>query len=62
MTRRATEASLAKLPTALVRRLISPLTRSRGFVDQIVRQWACGNAVKARRSSPASSSMAGRCR
>lgn len=31
------EASLGKMPTTLVRRLISPLMRSRGFVDQIFR-------------------------
>jgi hypothetical protein len=39
------------MPTTLVRRLISPLIRSRGFVDRILRQCAIGNAVKARKGS-----------
>jgi hypothetical protein len=34
VTSRASEPSLGKIPTTLVRRLISPLTRSREFVDQ----------------------------
>ena len=34
-TRRSTAGSLGKIPTTLVRRLISLLTRSRGLVDQI---------------------------
>ena len=46
-----TAASLGKMPTTLVRRLISPLTRSSGFVDQILRQCASGNAQNARTSS-----------
>ena len=38
--------SLGKMPTTLVRRrLISPLIRSSGFVDQILRQWATGKPV-----------------
>ncbi len=35
-------ASLGKIPTTLVRRLISPLRRSSGFVDHSFRQWAWG--------------------
>ena len=35
---RDTAASLGEMPTTLVRRLISPLSRSSGFVDQILRQ------------------------
>ena len=35
VTRRSTEASFGKMPTTLVRRLISAFTRSSGFVDQI---------------------------
>ena len=38
------EASLGKMPTTLVRRLISPLTRSRGLVDQSLVQCAWGKA------------------
>ena len=42
-----TAASLGKIPTTLVRRLISPLSRSSGFVDQILRQCASGKPVNA---------------
>ena len=50
-----TAAVLGKIPTTRERRLISLLTRSRGLVDQIFRQWAWGKAVKARTSAWASS-------
>ena len=43
-TRRMTEASLGKMPTTRARRLISLLSRSSGLVDQILDQWARGNA------------------
>jgi hypothetical protein len=43
-----TAAALGKMPTTRLRRLISLLTRSSGFVDQILRQWAFGNPVNAR--------------
>ena len=37
-----TAAALGKIPTTRERRSISLLTRSSGFVDQILRQWALG--------------------
>ena len=40
-----TEASSGKMPTTLLRRLISLLIRSSGFVEAILRQWPLGNAV-----------------
>src|SRR5947207_11283514 len=42
------------MPTTLVRRLISPLTRSSGFVDQILRQCAVGNVVNNPSGGPSS--------
>lgn len=42
-------------PTTRERRLISLLSRSRGLVDQILRQCSRGNAAKARTSALASS-------
>ena len=51
------EASLGKMPTTLVRRLISAFTRSRGLVDHSLVQCGDGKAEKARRSSPASASL-----
>ena len=47
VTRRSRAASLGKMPTTLVRRLISPWSRSSGLVDQILRQCAVGNALNA---------------
>ena len=44
-----------RVPTTRDRRLISLLMRSRGLVDQIVCQWAVGNAAKARTSARAGS-------
>jgi len=38
VTRPITEAWLGKIPTMLVRRLISAFTHSKGFVDQILVQ------------------------
>jgi hypothetical protein len=48
---------LGNTPTTSVRRLISLLIRSSGFVDQIWRQSRLGKLANARRSSRASSSM-----
>ena len=45
---------MGKSPTTLVRRLISPLTRSRGLVDQILRQCPWRKLVTARTSAAAS--------
>ena len=41
-TRRMMAASLGNMPTTLVRRLISLLTRSRGLVEWICLQWSLG--------------------
>src|SRR3954451_10682510 len=50
-----TAASLGKIPTTRERRLISLLIRSSGLFDQILTQWARGNAANARTSALASS-------
>ena len=46
------------MPTTLVRRLISLLTRSSGFVLHTFFQWAWGNAANAQMSTAASRSIA----
>ena len=43
-----------KMPTTLLRRLISLFNRSSGLLLQILRQWLSGNALNARRSRRAS--------
>ena len=43
---------MGKIPTTLVRRPISLLSRSWGLLDQIWRQFALGNPVKAKISAP----------
>ena len=53
-TRRVIEASLGKIPTTRVRRLISSFTRSSRLVLQILRQWSLGKWRKASTSSLAS--------
>src|SRR5215218_2824309 len=53
--RRMTAGSLGKMPTTRARRLISLLTRSSGYVDQVLAQWLRRNAVKASTSAFASS-------
>ena len=42
------------MPTTSVRRRISLFSRSCGLLDQIWRQWGCGNEVNAKMSGPAS--------
>ena len=49
---------LREIPTTSVRRLTSQSRRSSGFVDQIVRQCACGTSANAVRSAMASRSVA----
>lgn len=44
------DRSLGKMPTTLVRRLISLLSRSSGLLDQTFLQWSNGNGVNARTS------------
>jgi hypothetical protein len=46
-TSRITAASLGKIPTTRVRRLVTLFTRSNGVVDQISDQCARGKPVKA---------------
>ena len=53
--RRITAASFGKMPTTRERRLISLLRRSRGLVDQILRQCYLGNAANAKTSALAAS-------
>ena len=53
-TRRVIEASVGKIPTTRVRRLISSFTRSSRLVLQILRQWSLGKWRKASTSSLAS--------
>src|SRR5215470_11397743 len=54
-TRRVMAASLGKMPTTSVRRLISPLRRSSGLVLWIFGRWSLGKLMKARTSASASS-------
>jgi hypothetical protein len=54
-TRRVIAASLGKMPTTFVRRLISLLSRSSGLVLQILRQCSYGKCRNASTSSRAAS-------
>ena len=58
-TRRMIAASLGKMPTTLVRRLISLLSRSSGLVLQILRQCSCGKCRNASTSSRAAHLIGG---
>src|SRR5512132_1934534 len=55
---RSSARSLGKMPTTSVRRPISRLTRSSGLVERSFGRWSSGKALKASRSSSASSSRA----
>ena len=57
MTSRRIDASLGKIPTTLVRRLISPLIRSTGLVDQSLRQCATEKLLNARNRTVDSQSV-----
>lgn len=51
--------SLGKMPTTSVRRLISLFSRSKGLIDQILRQCPIGKAVKAVTSAASRATLHG---